>query len=396
MKIILILSCLLLISCTQRSRDTYVLNVIKNATLMKKTDSDYHIIDVDNAVKTSMDSVVLKLDYISYLQLDSSDLIGEIDKILIYDEKIYILDAYITEKVFIFDKKGHLLNIIDDKGQGPNEYTGLSGMSIDYDKKELCLNDRLAMKKLYFDLNGKFIRKENSISCFYMNILDGFTVNQLAYQQSFSKDINYHIVSTLLDSVYCKGFPYEPIQKHYIVSKNAVYNSNNELLFVPTLSDTVYHIKSFSEYCIRYVIQHNRSIWNKHKEELTYNEINNFIKQDGYTAFGGLFYETSKYIYFTMDRELNDFVAKVYCLYDKDKNQAYELDGKDIKIFNEIVPPNIIALDGETFVSSFDPYRIKEILSGDEKCLIKNDVLKAIINKSDENSNPVLVFYKLK
>lgn len=396
MKIILILSCLLLISCTQRSRDTYVLNVIKNATLMNKTDFDYHIIDVDNAVKTSMDSVVLKLDSISYVQLDSSDLIGEIDKVLIYGEKIYILDAYITEKVFIFDKKGHLLNIIDDKGQGPNEYAGLSGMSIDYDKKELCLNDRLAMKKLYFDLNGKFIRKENSISCFYLNILGGFTVNQLAYQQSFSRDINYHIVSTLLDSVYCKGFPYEPIQKHYIVSKNAVYNSNNELLFVPTLSDTVYHIKSFSEYSIRYVIQHNRSIWNKHKEELTYNEINNFIKQDGYTAFGGLFYETSKYIYFSMDRELNGFVAKVYYLYDKDKNQAYELDGKDIKIFNEIVPPNIIALEGETFVSSFDPYRIKEILSGDGKCIIKNDVLKTIINKSDENSNPVLVFYKLK
>lgn len=396
MKVFLILPCLLLFSCVKRSQDTYVLKEIANASLIKKIDSNYHIIDVDNAIQVSMDSVVYRLDSITYVPLESSNLIGEIDKVLICDSNIYILDAYITEKVFIFDKIGHLLNIIDDKGQGPNEYTGLSGMSIDYDKKELCLNDRFTMNKLYFDLNGKFIRKENGISCFYLNILGGFTVNQLAYQQSFSKDINYHIVSTLLDSVYCKGFPYEPIQKHYIVSKNAVYNSNNELLFVPTLSDTVYHIKSFSEYSIRYVIQHNRSIWNKHKEELTYNEINNFIKQDGYTAFGGLFYETSKYIYFSMDRELNGFVAKVYYLYDKDKNQAYELDGKDIKIFNEIVPPNIIALEGETFVSSFDPYRIKEILSGDGKCIIKNDVLKTIINKSDENSNPVLVFYKLK
>lgn len=397
MKIILILSCLLFFSCTKRSQDPYVLKKIEYASLMKKGSSNYQIIDVDKAIKVNMDSVVVRLDSISYIPLESTDLIGEMDKVLVYDNKIYILDAFVAEKVFIFDKRGVLLKTIDNKGQGPDEYAGLSGMSIDFDKRELCLNDRLTMKKLYFDLDGKFLRKENSIPCFYLNMLNHFTVNQLAYLQSFSKDVNYHLVFTQLDSVYSKGFPYEPIQKRYVMSKNAVFNSTNDLLFVPVLSDTVYHIKSFNEYCVRYVLKHKRSVWNKHGEELSYNEVVKLIKNDGYTAFSGLFYETSKYIYFSMERSLNDLVTNVFYMYDKKKKQVYELDGRGMTFFTEIVPPDLIALDGEMCVSSFDPYRLKGLFSDNDKgYIIKNNILKAIIEKSDENSNPVLVFYQLK
>lgn len=181
------------------------------------------------------------------------------------------------------------------------------------------------------------------------------------------------------------------------MSKNAVFNSTNDLLFVPVLSDTVYHIKSFNEYCVRYVLKHKRSVWNKHGEELSYNEVAKLIKNDGYTAFSGLFYETSKYIYFSMERSLNDLVTNVFFMYDKKKKQVYELDGRGMTFFTEIVPPDLIALDGEMCVSSFDAYRLKELFSDNDKgYIIKNNILKAIIEKSDENSNPVLVFYQLK
>lgn len=397
MKTMLLLLCLFLFSCTFNKKNVYLTKEIQSAPMMKKVDTVFQIIDVDGAIKIDMDSIVSKLSFISYVPLESSDLIGEIDKVLVYDDKIYILDAFVTEKVFIFDKQGGLLKTIDDKGQGPNEYAGLSGMSIDFDRKELCLNDRLAMTRLCYNLNGEFLRKEKGISCFYLNILNHFVINQLAYQQSFSQDVNYHLVSVKLDSIYNKGFPYEPIQKHYTVSKNAVFNSMKDLLFVPVLSDTVYHIKSYDEYSIRYVIKHKHSIWAKHKEELSYNEIANLIKNNGYTTFGGIFYETSEYIYFSMGRKLDEFIAIIYCLYDKKKNQVYELDGSKMKIFEEMVPLNIVALDGETFIGSFDAFRIKELLSeGDMRPIIKNDKLKAIIEASDENSNPVLVFYRLK
>ncbi|MBP1615939.1 MAG: hypothetical protein H6Q13_3387, partial [Bacteroidetes bacterium] len=79
------------------------------------------------------------------------------------------------------------------------------------------------------------------------------------------------------------------------------------------------------------------------------------------------------------------------------KLQVYELEETNMKIFKEIVPPNLIALDKETFVASFDAFRLKELLAKDNNyCVIKNNLLNSIIEKSDENSNPVLVMYQLK
>lgn len=396
MRTILFVLCLFLFSCTSKNNDKYVLKKIEDASLMRKIDSDYHVIDVDCALKVNMDSVVRRLDSISYVPLESSDLIGEMDKVLVYDGKIFILDAFVAEKVFIFDRQGRLLKTIDDKGQGPNEFIGLSGMAIDFERKELCLNDRLSMKRLYYNLNGEFLRKEEGVPCFYLNVLNDFVINQLSFRQSFSEDVNYHLVSAKLDSVYSKGFPYEPIQKNYTVSRNAVYNSMNDLLFVPVLSDTVYHIKSYNEYSVRYVIKHEHSIWDKNQEELSYNEIANLIKNDEYTAFGGVFYETSNYIFFMMARKLDQFVVNKHFLFNKKNGEVYELNGSDMEIIEEIVPPQLIALDGETCVASFDAYRIKELLSENcNKYAIKNDDLKAIIENSDEDTNPILVFFRL-
>lgn len=391
------LLCLTFFSCTRRnSPNAYIAKNIEDASLMRRVGSEFQIINVDGAIKVGMDSLISRLASVSYIPLESTDLIGAMDKVLVYNDNIYILDAYITEKVFIFDKQGCLLNTIDNKGGGPNEYSGLSGMCIDSIKKELCLNDRLSMDKLYYDLDGHFLRKEKGIPCFYINIFHPYVINQLSFGQSFSDDVNYHIVCTINDSIYCKGFPYAPIQKQYSISANAVYNSMGDLLFNPTLSDTIYHIKSFNEYSVRYIIQHKHSIWDKHQEVLSYEEISDLIRNSGYTALGSMFYETSKYIFFTINRKRDKFIAVKYLFFDKKQKQVYEMDNSYNKIYVEMILPDLIALDGEVCIASFDPYRIKEVVTNKGTYTIKNDTLEAIIKNSNENSNPVLVLYQLK
>lgn len=397
MRIILMLLCLAFFSCAGNNKVSYIAKKIEGSPSMKKVNSDFQIIDVDCAIKIDIDSIISKLVLISYVPLESTELIGAMDKVLVYDKYIYILDAYITERLFIFDRQGKLLKVIADKGEGPDEYAGLSGMSIDPDRKEICLNDRLSIGQLYYDLTGNFLRKEKGVPCSYVNILDSSIISQLAKGQSFSSNINYHIVCAVQDSVLSKGFPYEPIQEEYTVSKNALFNSLGNLLFTPTLSDTVYSIKSVEEYSVEYVIKHRHSIWVKHKEKLTNKEISDLIKNNGYTTFGGLFYETSQYIFFSMGGSLNGLIVNNYFLFDKMKRQVYELDGSNMKIVKEIVPPNLIALDGETCVASFDAYRLKELLvKNDKGYVLRNNILKSIIENSDENSNPVLVMYQLK
>jgi hypothetical protein len=396
MKIISIVFCLVLFSCTKNNSTSHLTKQIKDSPLMTKVDSDFQVIDVDCAIKVDMNFLISKLTSILYVPLKSTELIGAINKAIIYDEKIYILDAYITERLFIFDKRGNLLKMIDNKGEGPNEYAGLSGMCIDPDRKEICINDRMSISKLYYNLDGNFLRKEKSISSFYINVFNHYVINQLAVNQSFSKEINYHLVCTIKDSIYSKGFPYVPIQKNYIVSSDATFNSMGDLLFIPVLSDTVYQIESFEKYSVRYVVKHRHSVWDKHEEEFSYKEVGDLIKNNGYTALG-MFYETQRYIYFSIKRGLHNFVSDSYFLFDKKKLQVYELEETNMKIFKEIVPPNLITLDKETFVASFDAFRLKELLAKDNNgYVIKNNLLYSIIEKSDEDSNPVLVMYQLK
>lgn len=397
MRIILTLLCLVMFSCTTKKKAPHIAKEIEESPMMKRVGSKFQVIDVDRSLKVKMDFIIPKLVSISYIPLESTELIGAMDQVLVHDGKIYIMDAYITERVFIFDMQGRALKVIDDKGEGPTEYTGLSGMCIDSEKKEICLNDRLSAGKLYYDLNGQFLRKEKGIPCFYINELGYYAINQLGYAQSFSNHINYHLVCTVQDSICSKGFPYEPIQEQNMMSMNAMFNSMGDLLFTPILSDTVYSIKSFEEYSVRYIIKHDRSVWAKRREKLSYNEVNDLIRNSGYTAFKGSFYETAKYVYFSMNKKFEKFVGINYFLLDKADMQVYELNGINLDMLEEVIPPNLIALNGEICIASFDAYLIKEALAKkDNGGVIKNDTLKSIIENSNESSNPVLVMYQLK
>ena len=109
------LLCLTFFSCTRRnSPNAYIAKNIEDASLMRRVGSEFQIINVDGAIKVGMDSLISRLASVSYIPLESTDLIGAMDKVLVYNDNIYIRDAYITEKVFIFDKQGCQLIIKEE------------------------------------------------------------------------------------------------------------------------------------------------------------------------------------------------------------------------------------------------------------------------------------------
>ncbi len=70
------------------------------------------------------------LDKYHYITLETSDesLIGEIKKIVIQNDKLYVLNSQSTIKVF--DDKGKFLSGIDKKGRGPGEYIEISDFQV--------------------------------------------------------------------------------------------------------------------------------------------------------------------------------------------------------------------------------------------------------------------------
>lgn len=89
---------------------------------------------------------------------DSNLLFGEIHKIEILDDKIYIFDRY--ERMFgVFDTLGNGLGRIGDVGRAPEEYLNVTDFSIDRHGNIHLIDGRLDKKNVY-DSHFNFVASE--------------------------------------------------------------------------------------------------------------------------------------------------------------------------------------------------------------------------------------------
>ena len=83
---------------------------------------------------------------------------GEIHKIIFYNDKIYISDSRKAKAVFIYNKKGELLSTINRIGRGAEEYTSLADFNIDKLTQNIYILDSQLRKILIYDDNGVFLK----------------------------------------------------------------------------------------------------------------------------------------------------------------------------------------------------------------------------------------------
>jgi hypothetical protein len=120
----------------------------------------------DVSIVIDMDSVSsdsLKLSYIRYIPLETSDqcLIGQANKILIRNNKIYVADFRKSMALFVFDMNGKLLFKIAKRGEGPGEYVNLHDFDI-HRNGDIYLFDQNKKKFLVYNSEGEYLRDVNS------------------------------------------------------------------------------------------------------------------------------------------------------------------------------------------------------------------------------------------
>ena len=138
---------------------------LSDTRTIKITHGTPHPIRADNARIIGMDEMLDRVKSIEYIKLDSSEPIGVIDKMIVTKDKIYILDCYTAQQIFVFDKTGNLLFRIKNKGRGPKEYESIRDMQVDTIRNEILVNDALARSYLYFSADdGAFLHREKRSS----------------------------------------------------------------------------------------------------------------------------------------------------------------------------------------------------------------------------------------
>lgn len=362
--------------------------VSDNVGNIPRVESDYTEIDATDMKALSYTEFIDEfIDDVHFVQLSSDELIGNITKLQIFEDRIYVLDSFSAKKVFIFDRQGKLLKVIDDQGGGPKEYCQLGDMYINEDTRELIIAD-LRGKYVHYNLNGEWLRSTSVISESYYDYPMGqdSAFNFMVY--------DYSLVLSKGSEVLKKAFPVYPIQRQVAVRDPFAKTGLGELLYIPLCCDTVYQLNRDLTYRAKYFVKLKNSVWKHRNEELSYQEHTDLIIK-GCTELGNAIFENEKFFAFTMNERDDNLIKVQACFYNKEKKKTFYFDITKPFDRNQVLKKgmfsigNPICLYGDYFVTSFIPVPIKE------NAHLANEEYLKIMNAGTDDTNPALVFYKL-
>jgi hypothetical protein len=384
----------------------HISQTISQSDVMQQVPSNLTVINAEDDIIEIDELFELnnQITDLQYIYLKTEEPIGYINKVVIHKNRIIIADYMITNKVFIFDIEGNLIKIISDKGGGPKEYRNLGCVETHND--EIIVADGQNLKRLYYTLDGKYIRHERCLPCIEFVAMDDKFILHLDYHQSFTYKTTPNLVVSTKDSAIRRALPYKKIQRE-TTSGSFKRNYKGDILFIPVVSDTIYQILTDSTYTAKYVVKHKKSVWQKYNEELQHDEILQLIRNEGYSQLYSVFYETEKNIGFqlvSLKRENEGLIINSYW-YDKATERTYKntvpttINGPNEGHPNII--PSPVGVWGDYYIGEIRPEQIEAIMQfrkekkgTKDSIYFKNEELNKIM-QLDEDPNQVVVLYKL-
>ena len=77
-----------------------------------------------------------------------------------FSDKYIIIVNYKSYDCYIFDRNGKIINFFNHKGQGPNEYLNITGITVDETRREIYIVDHPQKNRIMvYSFDGDFIRK---------------------------------------------------------------------------------------------------------------------------------------------------------------------------------------------------------------------------------------------
>jgi len=342
------------------------------------------------------DNEIIKLSDISTvydiikLKDDSSNVIGNIDKFICRNDRIYILDSYGSKSIFVFDETGELILKINNVGKGPGEYLYPTDFDINDNNGEIHVLDSNQRKLIVYDKRGIYVREIHlkfSPFSFAVTKDDKYIFSLGNYPNDNLKkiiitDSNGNIIK------YSKKVHINSEFKNLMLGEQKeIHHINNKIYITPLQQNKVY-IYAQDEVAEKYTLDFGK--YNLPEgifpDDFTREDKIKKLMTSNYIYFISNFCETDNYLLFTsiVNNKL------IYFLYNKHDNATFCTSRIVDDILN-IGFTNCFTTDNNYIYGIFDSYHIELV-----KQYIKNTKLKAIIKKMNSFSNPIVIKYKLK
>ena len=167
-KFYLILTCAALCACGNSNAKKQTSDMATTKDIVKESDS---IIE-NNAKTPTIDTnkkypfkefILNDLADITYIPIETNNdvLINNgINALSHFSDKYIIIVNYKSYDCYIFDRNGKIINFFNHKGQGPNEYLNITGITVDETKREIYIVDHPQKNRIMvYSFDGDFIRK---------------------------------------------------------------------------------------------------------------------------------------------------------------------------------------------------------------------------------------------
>lgn len=365
---------------------------IKNLVYEKNLDC-VSIMGYDDTPLVNGDSLVFDDFYAIHLNSDPSCILTKIRKVDFIDNLIIVYDI---NGVYSFDTSGNKICKYGEKGHGHGEYVNLSSVWVDKQTRRICLLDNYSSQIIKFSLDGK---------------LD--EILKIRNEQTFENVFNSELLNT--DKLFVSKCLFKNLNEAYSVVNLHEQESNSIMSYQMETQNTIeslgLHQFSVYEGDVLFLMPFKKEIYttvddepikkymiNSVKEQMTDDEISE-IKNFSFFSLAQMI-NGSKFKGFTDIFETRDNMLLAFSNYDyflvdkkhqKGRRYMYKIDGP-----NSNLPMfNIISTKDDYFVGVLYEWEKKDIeLKGKDTSFMKK--LNRAISSLEDNSNPVLLFYKLK
>src|SRR5690606_10906428 len=320
------------------------------------------------------------------------------------------MDINQTESIYIFDRLGRYLASISRKGKGPGEYMQPADITICEVRNEIYLLNEFPSKIIVYNFYGEYLREiilPFRFSSFAF-IDDGSFVfiNEPNCRKYGNPPARINKIFSNLYYISEDGSSFEggvPIQTAF--EENIISNGhfglmkNHDIIYQPLFNDTIFEIRNSESFPLLVVEFKDLSINIQEVAGLDRDKFLKVCEENGYYYIDGHYNHTREFITFTIRSVMED--AGYITIYNRQNGNHMTFLTWHSTIFN---PCNLLARTSwrEYFISiitSPDVMTIKHAFENHSD--IPDNILvftppDKLLQDINENSNPILCFYKLR
>ena len=337
--------------------------------------------EYSTTITRSEDFLTLPLEYVELETTDNS-LVGYVERIVVNDSLIYIKS---DGSLHLFERNGKFRNSIGRVGQGPKEVISIFDFAVDAENQEVYILDLQGQKINVYKNNNTFLRSipckeegifrhveiyKGEVCLTYMNLM-GNEVNKF---RSTDKEGNTRCISA-------NDVKFESLQPFAVSDCKTMQQTEIGLLVRQNFNDTIYTYRpEKDEVTLRYAFDFDDL---KLSYELL-RDLETFKRNEGSIAYIPDITETNKHVFVDM------VVCKRKEKYIIDKNtktffQPQHLEkGLYIENGSHYFWPKYYT--NETMIDFLPADYLME-----KKEEITHPLLKSIVERMEEDSNPVLM-----